>query len=167
MELSKKSWMVWLWKFFYSENLPNKGCPFFSGLILAMLLFIPVIIVRIPYYIYRVYKMSQREKREYYDEYTETAMKQTKFGLDSYLVIILLCCLGHGFYDMYAIVWLGKPAIGTVILPTLLIATIVIFGTAYITDSGYLSGIGDFIKLCKEFIKAKYNKYCPSITWKD
>ena len=167
MELSKKSWMVWLWEFSYNKNLPKNLCPFFWGLILAMLLFIPIIIVRMPYYIYNVYNVLSRQNTKDYDEYVKITLNQTKFGINSYMVIILLSLLGHGFYDMYAVVWLGKPAIGTVILPTMFITIVVIFCIAYITDSGYLNGIRDFIKLCKEFIKAKYNKYCPTITWKD
>ena len=48
MNLKLNSWYVWLWDYTYSEKVPNNLCPLFWKLVVAILLFIPNVIFRIP-----------------------------------------------------------------------------------------------------------------------
>ena len=48
MELKLNSWYVWLWNYTYNKQLPSNLCPFFWKLILAIILFIPNFILRLP-----------------------------------------------------------------------------------------------------------------------
>ena len=48
MNLKLNSWYVWLWNYTYAKDVPNNLCPLFWKLVVAILLFIPNVILRIP-----------------------------------------------------------------------------------------------------------------------
>lgn len=142
MELSIKSWHAKVYNFFYLEDLPKSLCPYFWKLVLAIFVLIPFLI--------------------------------TVFLGSIALIITLIVYLFHVKLSLFfswhhfemLLIFIGIVAV--VVSVILSIGYIV----SKITDR-YNNKKKYFVSKSKvknptilqEFVKAKYNKYCPKINW--
>ena len=178
MKLNQNSVSVKLYKWFYGvseyQGLPNNLCPFFWRVVLMYLTFIPYVLFSIPVVVYDLfdtqYSNGDRKTGErlgvsvgiYIGLFVITSMITSIVGLFTHID-------PKSFWEFCqltgCIVWFGLIVFG------------VIEGVKYLreystTDKSYYSETENkwvykktTVNLTTEFIKAKYNKYCPKIDW--
>jgi hypothetical protein len=167
-----------LYRWFYAtKTMPQTLCPYFWKLVIAYVLFIPWAIITLPTRIIEVHPDSGGEK------------------LLFSLIIWVCVCMGlcgifsiTAFWEIYdEHTFLGKVQ-RTGIITLIIVAMVsLIIGIVYLvghvkdrkqikqleyiwSKEGILVENPDYVapkpNLVKEFVKAKYNKYCPKIDWK-
>lgn len=167
MKLKSTSITATLYKMFYGTwNLPKSLCPYFWQVVLMYILLIPSAIFCIPYHILRI-----SARRKYIDDSYIFKM------LLSFLLYLVIFTVGACIYTCSGyITWLlngsdpllftDRQAMGLVISLCILL---IIFGLLIKFLISKIASIGTYKQkepsLIKEFIKAKYNKYCPKIDW--
>ena len=158
MNLKTNSWYVWLWDYTYSTSLPNNLCPFFWKLILAMILFIPNVILRIPTIVINMTPGNHVEEA------------RTGLGILVYFCILTVMIICYAVYNW--VLWLfnaysydGHAAFGGGIT---LIASIAGITAYYYEEKEITLSIKKNIKnnILLNMADAWYNKHCPRITWK-
>lgn len=166
-----------LYRWFYAtKDMPQTLCPYFWKLVIAYLLFIPWAIISLPIRVIGIDTDSSGEK--------------------FIMSLILWTCVCMGLCGLFSITafwkfydeqtFLGKvqrAGIITLIIVTLLSLAIgIVYLVGHIKDRRTIKQLEyiwsdegvvknpDYIapkpNLVKEFIKAKYHKYCPKIDWK-
>lgn len=161
MELKIKSWYVWLWEYTYAEDLPNNLCPFFWKLILAMLLFIPNIIFRIPTSIGNlIFKDKKIERGD-----ARTGIGIFLYGVIFAILFVLHCeynllkaTLGFYSYNQFA------ANVGLFMIIVALCILIGYYWKKNITTNKIKNIASNNILV--NFTKAWYNNHCPRINWK-
>ena len=155
MELKLNSWYVWLWKYTYNEKLPSNLCPFFWKLILAIILFIPNFILRLPLVIGSIfYKRIEKESS----------------ALGIIIWIILVFCMFITYSLFHFIMYLfdaysydsGAALCGGVILVSLGVVVI----CNYLCNKSYYLENNLKNNIIISYTKSIYGKYCPKINWK-
>lgn len=169
MELNKKSFHVWLYKITYNTNrwsknegqLPNNLCPYFWKLVIAFLVLIPNFVLQLPLLISDLFttdKFEENKPGEY-----------RMFGLISWITLVLtglyIYSVIHWFKMMFnAYSYDQGLAICGIIITSIFVGIIAIWRLfVYLKDRPYKEKQPSIVK---EFIKAKYNNYCPKIDWK-
>ena len=168
MRLNKNSVTSRLYKWFYGvseyEGLPNNLCPYFWKVVLMYLTFIPYVWLSIPVVVYdlfdKQYKNGDRKVGE-------------RLGISMTLISAILALFIKVEKDTLfeflvvggCLFWAGLTIIG------------VIEGVKHLreystSDDSYFDEQQDKwvtkkakVNMTAEFIKAKYNKYCPKIDW--
>lgn len=178
MNFKKTSAHARLYKYIWSGKLPDNLCPYFWKVLAALLLFIPVVIARLPLYIkyvfvYIYFKFSKdvEERNLSYNEvirFNERA-GETSTGLIIYLGLICLvlllfieinwikCILNAYSYNSVAATSGGIINVGVLLS---------LMGAYLNNKINNLEYAEKSPNLFTEFIKAKVRKYCPKITWK-
>ena len=178
MRLNKNSFTSRLYKWFYGvseyQGLPNNLCPYFWKVVLMYLTFIPYVLFSIPVVVYDLfdknYSNGDRKTGErlgvscgvYIGLFWVTALITAIVGFFTHIE-------EKSFWEFCQvtgrIVWFGLIVFG------------VIEGSKHLrewstTDKGYYDETQDKwvvkkakVNMTAEFIKAKYNKYCPKIDW--
>ena len=178
MKLNKNSVTSRLYKWFYGvsewQGLPNNLCPYFWKVVLMYLTFIPYVLFSIPVVVYDLFDKQ-------YENGERGTGERLGVSCGVYIGILLVTSLitaiagfftpieTKSFWEFCQIlgcmVWLGLIVIG------------IIEGIKYLreystTDKSYYSETENKwvyektkVNLTTEFIKAKYNKYCPKIDW--
>lgn len=166
MKLNLKSFHVWLYKITYTTNnydkrLPTNLCPYFWKLVFAFIVFIPNIILQIPIHIFDLFSYNKFDNR-----------------IGEYRIFGLITYVGIGFvlgYIYTIIQWFKMmfnaysydyrlAIVGYIVTSILAIIFIVIGILEYYENKEYVYKEKK-PSIIKEFIKAKYNKYCPKIDW--
>lgn len=186
MEISKNKWYIKLYLWFYcidENDLPQSLCPFFWRLLLMFIFIIPYSIVSLPSLF--IEKYINENKTE---EGSVIFMLRILFGLVGYVsigcissIITFLICLilqiePEENSDLGSLVTVGF-VLSSLILVGLLIRLVIYLYSLYddYKWNKYYEKKWNPEKypvkerkssILKEFIKAKYNKYCPKITWK-
>lgn len=156
MKLSTKSWHAMLYNWVYRDNLPNNLCPYFWKIIIGLILVIPFTILALPILIYSLI-----------DKYVDDDMNLFMQGIAGFFIYLVL-----GICFIILSPFLNMIGMN---LPQQLIS-----GGWFLIGFIGSCGIIALIKksrekskskekspnIFKEFIKAKYNKYCPKIDWK-
>lgn len=179
MKLKSNSISSKLYRWFYvTKELPNNLCPYFWKLVLAWLVLIPYSLFCLPVILHELFDKNYR--------YTDNSTGK-RIGISTviYGMIFLILCMIL-FFGLFFI----KPEkdslygfMGTIggLLWVISIVIGIIEGTKALNEwnqrrkikydeDGYR--IWDEPKeektyLVVEFVKAKYNKYCPKIDWID
>jgi hypothetical protein len=167
-----------LYRWFYATNeMPQTLCPYFWKLVIAYILFIPWAIITLPT---RVINND-----------IDTGSERLFVSVLLWVMILATICMIFSvtaFWVMYSektiLGAMQRAGLFTFCLVTLVSMTFGAVGlTKYIQDRKrqkhreYIyDDMGNYIhnpiyveprpNLVKEFIKAKYNKYCPKIDWK-
>jgi hypothetical protein len=155
MELKLNSWYVWLWNYTYNEKLPSNLCPFFWKLVLAIILFIPNFILRLPLVIGNIFnKKIEKESSAlggfiWFLLYSFTLMTYTLFHFFMYL-------FDADSYDSSA------ALCGGIVLVSLGIIIIYyyLYNKSYYLENTLKNNI------IISYTKSVYGKYCPRINWK-
>jgi len=161
MEISTTNVFTLLYKWFYNtKKLPNNLCPYFWALLFAVLFSIPFILYSIPGVILLLFSKNKKYVDNDRQKHNIIAILLLIF-LASFICAILLWSMGsEGVNSLVAI--LGVT--GSFIIAFILILGSVILIVEYNKNKVITTNNGTIIG---NFIKAKYNKYCPIITWKN
>jgi len=178
MKLNKNSVSAKLYKWFYGvseyQGLPNNLCPYFWKVVLMYLTIIPYVLFSIPVVVYDLFDKN-------YDNGDRNTGERLGVSCGVYIGLFVVMALitaivgffihiePKSFWEFCQItgclVWFGLIVFG------------VIEGVKYLreystTNESYYDKTQDKwvtkktkVNMTTEFIKAKYNKYCPKIDW--
>ena len=179
MELNRNSISARVYRNFYeTSNMPESLCPYFWKLVAAWpvtILFLPLLL---PFWIGDKFNKDKSNRMPF--------PAQAFIGLIFYLLSYFLFCIGvtiTSFWityseksDWYPRYVLGWFAIGVIAI------CLIIYGIMEWKKQLHIKKIerrydaeGNYIhseeeekpNIIVEFVKAKYNKYCPKIDWKN
>lgn len=159
MNLKLNSWYVWLWDYTYSERVPNNLCPLFWKLVVAVLLFIPNVIFRIPTVIVNLF--YNRNK---------IIEGRTGIGILIYMFLITSVFVLYSIYNY--LLWLFEAysydkdcaAFGGIGLCVALFFLIRYYWLK--KDVGYAIKETATDNIIVNYASSWYNKHCPKINWK-
>lgn len=179
-ELDARSLNVKLWCWFYgvrNSSLPNNLCPFFWKLVVAWMLVIPYAGFCVPMILIdEVFVKSYRNGDNSFGE-------RIRGSIAVYIILFLLVCMGIAvatlfttFYDNTFLGEIWKLGLG---LWAVIIIVSIILGITVLNkylkekrkrwdENGNRIWIEPKEKrqsLLVQFVKAKYEKNCPRITW--
>lgn len=158
MILLEKSWHSRLYRLIYGRynSLPSNLCPYFWKVMVGAILFIPFTIICSPILLFE--KIIKDDDPMIKDGYLDGPILLVSIMVD-FILAVLICMV---------LIWLiRKP----------LIDVLGVLGYVTLLSIGIVQSLG-IIKNRKkvekektpnifvEFIKAKYNRYCPKIDWK-
>jgi len=160
MELKLNTWYVWLWNYTYSKRLPDNLCPFFWKLVIAILLFIPNLILRIPVTVINLFSKNKIGRND----------DRTGKGILIYFIIIASCSIIVCIYNW--ILWLfnaysynrTSASIGGLFLLVGLAILIAHYWEEYNTGNKIVYSLKNNIVV--NYTSAWYYKHCPKINWK-
>jgi hypothetical protein len=178
MRLNKNSVSSRLYKWFYAvseyQGLPNNLCPYFWKLVLMYLTIIPYTLISIPVVVY-----------DMFDKQYENGERKTgeRLGISAgvYIGLLLITSLITAIVGFFVKIeskswWEFCQLLGCMLWMAVIVIGL-IQGVKYLreyttTDKSYYSETENKwvyektkVNLTTEFIKAKYNKYCPKIDW--
>jgi hypothetical protein len=179
MELNRNSISARVYRNFYeTSNMPESLCPYFWKLVAAWpvtILFLPLLL---PFWIAENFNKDKSNRMPF--------PAQAFIGILMYGVLFCVFCIGvtissiwithyqgTHWYDWYLTGWVGifVALVGSIVF---LISKLKErrrqkrMGSRYDENGNYLPYGGEPEKsnILVEFIRAKYNKYCPKIDWK-
>lgn len=167
MNLNSKSFSARLYRWFYAHNkMPNNLCPYFWKLFVAYILALPVFIVTLPYEI-----CWGKFGKDH-----ETLGAKLGLSLVCYLIVVAamtllspLCLLIYSNIAEDSI--LHKIIGGGIFLWFLAIGVslglLIEYLVKRLRDRNETSNKTKNKNIVVEFVKAKYNKYCPKIDWNE
>lgn len=176
MELNLNSLTAKLYRWFYKQNeMPNSLCPYFWKMIMMYVIIIPYSIISLPQIIF---ELITKERSEAPRLAIGTILYiMLFFGLSILFTLVTLPIWGYFHpksegYTFQLIGSVGFVGLLSVLFTHLMLTYLQNRNRRFIVDKK----TGQYIKnpkykgekpnLLKEFIKAKYNKYCPKINWK-
>lgn len=164
MKANKNSIHANLYQFTFNSELPGNLCPYFWKLVWATIIFIPNFIIQIPS---RIQNLFEGEGRD--------AVDHRACGTIIYLGLLFLATYiystyqwGKAMLDCYS--YNSQFANTGIALNSIIIAVFLICLIRRIIKGMKKEHEGVEKKekqpsVVIEFIKAKYNKYCPKIDW--
>lgn len=178
MRLNKNSVSSRLYKWFYGiseyQGLPNNLCPFFWRVVLMYLTIVPYTLISVPVVVYDLF-----DKR--YDNGDRSTGERLGISAGVYIGMLVITALITAIVGFFTPIepksfWEFCQLLGFMFWIGLIVVG-VIQGVKYLreystTDKSYYSETENkwvyrktTVNLTTEFIKAKYNKYCPKIDW--
>jgi hypothetical protein len=171
MKLSKNSISAKLYQWFYlTNNLTNNLCPYFWKLLLMYVLIIPYFIVSLPYLI-KEYKDSFNSKEYSWQSFNQRFFVGFAFNIILFIIFLMLTALSHIFINYTKdSLFFYFSMVGFVIWMSIIIFLIIHLTTFIINKIKYRRNLinddnENKPNIVIEFIKAKYNNYCPKIDW--
>jgi len=178
MKLNQNSVSAKLYKWFYGvseyQGLPNNLCPYFWKVVLMYLTIIPYTLFSIPVVVYDMFDKG-------YDNGDRKTGERLGVSLGVYIALFILTTLISAILALFIKVekdtLFVHLVVGGCLFWTVLIVIGVIEGIKYLkeystTNKSYYSEEENKwvykktkVNMTAEFIKAKYNKYCPKIDW--
>jgi hypothetical protein len=180
MKLSTNSLNAQLYCWFYgqrSRNLPSNLCPYFWKLVLAWILVIPYGIFTLPSIL--LFELFSKD----YKNGDKKTGERFAISLAIYIGLFLLLCMISAITTMFITLHhgtlFGEIWAAGILIWVVIIAVSIFFGIKalieYIKDGRKVydeNGYRIYSKtkekkprIIIEFIKAKYNSYCPKIDW--
>lgn len=156
MELSINSWHSKLYNIFYTKGLPQSLCPYFWKLVLSIVLFVPFTLWFLPL---SIINFIISKNNSSYPQYFDKINLNLSVSLNG--IIILLFDLIHALLHKY---FLG---ILLLILMVIVVFTVLVCLKKLFKKKQKKEKVIKIKRptILQEFIKAKYNKYCPKINW--
>ena len=178
MKLNKNSVTSRLYKWFYGvsewQGLPNNLCPYFWKVVLMYLTFIPYVLFSIPVVVYDLFDKN-------YSNGDRKTGERLGVSVGIYIALFILATLISAILALFIKVEKDTLfeflVVGGCLFWTGLIVIGVIEGVKHLreyttTNDSYYDEQQDKwvtkktkVNMTAEFIKAKYNKYCPKIDW--
>ena len=172
MKARKNSLHAKLYNFTYNSSLPDSLCPYFWKLVFAVIMFIPNFILQLPALIGTFIFKSKEDD----------SFENRKTGLAIYVVLVLVTCFIIAnvhftkclLLHAYNKEWLNIAVVCDLVVIIVLIGWLftVIKEQYFIFKYKEQYFIFKYKKshlkkdnIITEYIKAKYNKYCPKIEW--
>ena len=166
MKASKSSLHAKLYEFTYGDNLPSNLCPYFWKLVIATVFFIPACIIQLPYFIIGITTKQSVNEIDVESRWI--------FGLIIWICAILITVYGYATYEwIRAIRDLREYDQASANVGMVINISLLIFGFSFLLSHiriGIRSASNPSVTekhpgIISEFVKAKYNKYCPKIDW--
>jgi uncharacterized membrane protein (DUF106 family) len=157
MELNKNSVTSKIYRWFYnkiSNEMPNNLCPYFWQLVFMWIVFIPSVILSLPYSILIKLQDGRLEHHP--------GLGIIGWGI-LYFIKCLLISFGWLFFEYEEGGYLINHAIMGIIISFILLVMFSPEIDRYFKPKTHTKPKPNIII---EFTKAKYNKYCPKIDWK-
>jgi hypothetical protein len=157
MELNKNSVTSKIYRWFYnkaSNEMPNNLCPYFWQLVFMWIVFIPSVILSLPYSIY--YKLNFNK----FEHHPGVGIVGWAF---LYFVKCSLISFGWLFFEYEKASYLECCAFLGILI---IFISLMIFLPEIIKYFKPKTHTKPKPNIIIEFTKAKYNKYCPKIDWK-
>lgn len=159
MKADRNSLHAKLYEFTYTSDLPSNLCPYFWKLVWATIIFIPNFIIQLPALIINLFR------RESYDCSDFRAL-----GIITY--ILLAVVYGYGMATFH---W-TKAMFNCYSYSSELANWGIGLNAGFIVITLGVLLVNHLVKpqknkkekkpsIIKEFVKAKYNRYCPKIDW--
>ena len=178
MKLNKNSVSSRLYKWFYAvseyQGLPNNLCPYFWKVVLMYLTIIPYTLFSIPVVVYDMFDKG-------YENGERKTGERLGISVGIYIALFILATLISAILALFIKVEKNTLfeflVVGGCLFWTGLIVIGVIEGIKHLReystrDESYFDEQQDKwvvkkakVNMTTEFIKAKYNKYCPKIDW--
>lgn len=178
MRLNKNSITPRLYKWFYGvsdyQGLPNNLCPYFWKVVLMYLTIIPYTIFSIPVVVYDLFDKQ-------YENGDRKTGERLGISVGVYIALFAISALISAIVALFIKVdkgiWFEFLVAGGVLIWVGLIVIGIIEGVKHLreyttTNDSYYDEQQDKwvvkktkVNMTSEFIKAKYNKYCPKIDW--
>lgn len=178
MKLNQNSVSAKLYKWFYAvseyQGLPNNLCPYFWCMVLMYLTFIPYVLFSIPVVVYDLFDKQYRNGDRKTGE-------RLGISVGVYIALFAISALISAIVALFIKVdkgsWFEFLVAGGVLIWVGLIVIGIIEGVKHLreyttTNDSYYDEQQDKwvvkktkVNMTSEFIKAKYNKYCPKIDW--
>lgn len=175
---SKESLSAKLYRWFYVlDKLPQNLCPYFWKTVLMYIFIVPYTLVTLPVIILEFFG----EGRMFESQYVNILLSILTYGT-------LFAIFSIGTFISYLLFIDTTPQEGTFWYTITITGGVLLFIVCVILLSFLISKTYNYIKrllrerrygslkhdsfqprktMIKEFIKAKYNKYCPKIDWTD
>ena len=169
MKINYNSLSAKMFRYFYTtDTMPTNLCPYFWKLLVAMILFVPYYVLTIPT---KVLNFGD----------ADTNKEHIARSIIIWVLVFTVCCTLFAigtlvldvYYDentsplLYFIQYIGFT--GLVLLGCVLVAVIIVFFEKKYNDimgsRGRKPRKEPKPNLIVEFLKAKYHRYCPQITW--
>lgn len=164
MELNTSSISAKLYRWFYDENkMPSNLCPYFWKLIAMWIFIVPMFIISYPVILINRFTNEQI----FYND--DSLIYKLLKSLVIYSIIFIICTMlfsfsifyvSENFFNKYEVCYIFG-----IVGNLLLIVIIIALGIDTLVKCNYKKPKIN-LNIIKEFIKAKYNKYCPKIDWK-
>lgn len=178
MKLNKNSVSSRLYKWFYAvseyQGLPNNLCPYFWKVVLMYLTIIPYTLFSIPVVVYDMFDKQ-------YENGDRKTGERLGISVGIYIALFILATLISAILALFIKVEKNTLfeflVVGGCLFWSALTVIGVIKGFEYVReystrDESYFDEQQDKwvvkkakVNMTTEFIKAKYNKYCPKIDW--
>lgn len=178
MRLNENSFTPKLYKWFYgvseSQGLPKNLCPYFWKVLLMYSTFIPYVLFSIPVVVYDLFDKQ-------YENGDRKTGERLGVSVGVYIALFIIASLISAIVALFINVEPKSSLEILVVIGTIFWLGLIIFGVIegikylkeYTTrDEPYYDETQDRwvvkrakINLTAEFIKAKYNKYCPKLEW--
>jgi len=161
MKADSKSLHARLYKFTYSSDLPVNLCPYFWKLVWGVIILIPNFIIQLPILIYHLFK-SKNYRR------CETPGDNRGNGIAVWIGLALLTGYIYLHYHMVKAVFNAYSydsdlaTIGTIMDIVLLLIFLGLWYSEWRKANPKEEKPPGVVQ---EFIKAKYNNYCPKLEW--
>lgn len=160
MKINYNSLNARLYRWFYcTNNMPDNLCPYFWKLALSVLLFIPAFVLRLPVTIINLTSYEEPDNK-----------LGTCIGV-SFAMWFVVLFVGHFIYGNIHLIkyWMqtysydSYAATVTGVVDSLIVLVLIFYyrtrkKRVYREQKPSIIG---------EFIRAKYGKYCPKITWEE
>jgi hypothetical protein len=158
MKASTNSWHARLYKWTYDSELSSSLCPYFWKILIAVLWFIPSVILSIP-----IIVLDKVQK----STVTLDPQERNILGFVIWLLSIGCTIALIGVITMFGAIFglVAWNSLSMAVALLICVAMPVLFIMCLIRRSEYRSEKKP--NIFTEFIKAKYNNYCPKIDWKD
>ena len=167
MDLDYNSTTAKVYRWFYgTPNMPNSGCTYFRKAIIAYLLLIPIVCFCLPVFFF--------EKRNNFKDSNHYMIK-CGMAIAFYFCLYCVFAIGSAIYSFYNNLNFVKDtwqdftrAIGVYCLWWVLAVGIVL-AIIFLIRKIQSRKKDEETKpnIIIEFIKAKYNKICPTLNWKN
>ena len=171
MKLHLDSFSSKFYRFFYeTTQMPKNLCPYFWKLVLAWTLTImfgvPITVFLLPILVISIFNKDVRETLKENRYAAAVAGFIIEFVIFSFFSIPVFLLTMFGYIEYVKDTFLGRYAIGGGFVLTFSILFGLYFAIKYVAGK-VKKGKHDIKKpsIVKEFIKAKYNRYCPKIDW--
>jgi hypothetical protein len=158
MNLNQNSIPAKLYRWFYEKNqhqMPTNLCPYFWELVIMWIFILPFALISLPANIF--YFFSKDSK---YEAKENNWLFGIVLWLALYLIQTVIIAIGALFFtyqkDSYLYV--------TMIFGMFVTSAVIMFCLVYLLEK-INKNKEKQPNIVKEFVKAKYNKLCPRITW--
>lgn len=162
MKANKNSIHAKLYGVTYNSELPENLCPYFWKLVWATIILIPNIIIQLPALILKIFSK---------DSDLDDCYERRKAGLGIYFALMILSLYllptinwikaifnCYSYSQEFAIIGGGLNSIIFIVVSFFFIRYIINKKSERIVEEKKPN-------IVTEFIKAKYNRYCPKIEW--
>ena len=174
MEISKNSITTKLYRWFYSisaNKLPNNLCPYFWKTVIMYILIIPISLIVSPAIILEIIQKDNLDNNTLEQRFLISLF----IYVILFVILLMLSPIIYYFNQSPESIWYGLKKGGYIMWTIVTFIFLCVMGSKLYDKKKEVEEDPFGEKLVKKskpniitvFIKAKYKKYCPQITWEN